>query len=456
LSSNDTTVNTALAESDSEETVFTPRSTPRVGDDPEVGAIFVTPTDDLDGMTTESRSTLVSVDTTRVGHEILVDGETSFNGAVLLDVGLDRGGVRELDDGSLNSVVVLDGSTIITLSEVLALDGLSTVVRSIREAAVSDETIADDEIPGEQRNTTVASVVQDVVAREEVLGREDNIDATVGGNAESVGEDFRGSESPAGSAVTLISNGVDTSGPLFRGIEISRDVLNTFVIEDSQVLVLAEVDEVSTQELLLDLFVSHAFEHLGDSSLPGASETVQVVNERLGDDLLFTEDDGVHSLTNPETQVSEVLGSISSNSLVDFVDDFNMVDQEALSDSVEESFRAGEALGESDELVNISTGSSADLSSRGDDLSGFTEEGNTLLDLFGVLALDISNSFREIFNDRFGISDAGLDAVEDGFTGDTSEEASDKVDDVSLVISKSLVSEDQRRGKRASDEEEKG
>jgi hypothetical protein len=374
----------------------------------------------------------------------------------LLDVGLDGGGVRELDDGSLNSMVVLDGSTISALSEVLALDGLSTVVRGIREAAVSDETIADDEIPGEQRNTTVASVVQDVVAREEVLGREDNVDATVGGNAESVGEDFRGSESPAGSAVTLISNGVDTSGPLFRGVEISRDVLNTFVVEDSQVLVLAEVDEVSTQELLLDLFVSHAFEHLGDSSLPGASETVQVVNERLGDDLLFTEDDGIHSLTNPETQVSEVLGSISSNSLVDFMDDFNMVDQEALSDGVEESFRAGEALGESDELVNISTSSSADLSSRGDDLSGFTEEGNTLLDLFGVLALDISNSFREIFNDRFGISDAGLDAVEDGFTGDTSEETSDKVDDVSLVISKSLVSEDQRRGKRASDEEEKG
>jgi hypothetical protein len=290
-----------LAESDSEETVFTPRSTPRVGDDPEVGTIFVTPTDDLDGMTTESRSTSVSIDTTSVGHEILVDGETSFNGAVLLDIGLDGGGVRELDDGSLNSVVVLDGGTISALGEFLALDGLSSVVRSIREAAVSDETIADDEIPGEQGNTTVASVVQDVVAREEVLGREDNIDALVRGNAESVGEDFRSSESPAGSAVTLISNVVDTSGPLFRGVEISGDVLNTFVVEDSQVLVLAEVNEVSTQELLLDLFVGHALELLGDSSSPGASETVQVVNESLGDDLLFTEDDGVHSLTDPET-----------------------------------------------------------------------------------------------------------------------------------------------------------
>jgi hypothetical protein len=138
------------------------------------------------------------------------------------------------------------------------------------------------------------------------------------------------------------------------------------------------------------------------------------------------------------------------------VEDFNVVDQEALSNGVEESFRAGEGLGEGDELFDISTGSLADLSSSGDDLSGFTEKGNTLLDLFGVLALDISNSFRDIFNDRFSISDAGLDAVEDGFTGDTGEETSDEVHNVGLVISKLLASENQRGGKRASDEEEKG
>jgi hypothetical protein len=159
LSSDDTTVDTALAESDSEETVFTPSWAPRVGNDPVVGTIFVTPTDDLDGMTTEDRSTLVGIDTTSVGHEIRVDGETSFDGAVLEDVGLDGGGVGELNNGSLNGMVVLDGGTISALSEILALDGLSTVVRSIREAAVGDETITDDEPPGEQGSTTVASVI---------------------------------------------------------------------------------------------------------------------------------------------------------------------------------------------------------------------------------------------------------------------------------------------------------
>jgi len=186
LAGDDTTVDTAFTEGDSEETVFTPSWAPRVGDDPVVGAIFVTPADDLDGVTTESSSTLVSVDTTRVGHEIRVDGEASFNGSVLDDVGLDGGGIRELNGRSLNGVVLLDGGTISTFGELLALDGVSTVIRSVGEAAVSGETIGGEEPPGEEGNTTVASVVQDVVAREEILRGEDDVDTSVGGDAESV------------------------------------------------------------------------------------------------------------------------------------------------------------------------------------------------------------------------------------------------------------------------------
>jgi hypothetical protein len=441
LSSNDTSVDTAFTESDSEETVFTPSWAPRVGDDPVVGTIFVTPTDDLDGMTTESRSTLVSIDTTSIRHEILVDGETSFDGSVLEDVGLDGGGVRELHNRSLNSVVVLDGGTISTLGEVLALDGLSTVGRSVWEAAISDETVADDEPPGEEGNTTVASVVHDVVAREEVLGRKDDVDARVGGNAESVGEDFRSSEGPATSAVTLISDGVDTSGPLCRGVERGGDILNTFVVEDSQVLVLRVVNEVGTQELLLDLSISHSLEFLGDSSSP-LSETVQVVDEFLRDDLVLTNDDGVHSSSDPVAQISVVLGVISSNAIVDFMDDFNVVDQEALSDVVKESFRGGESLGEVDELLDITRSGSADLSSVGDDLSGFTEEGNTFLDLSGVLGLDVSNTGGNILNNDISISDAGLDFVEDAFAGDTGEETSGEVEDISLGILDGLLSDE--------------
>jgi hypothetical protein len=182
-------------------------------------------------------------------------------------------------------------------------------------------------------------------------------------------------------------------------------------------------------------------ELLGDSSLP-LSEAVQVVNERLGDDLVFTDDDGVHSLSDPVAQISVVLVFESSDSTVDFVDDFNVVDQETLSNIVEESFRGGESLGEVDELLDVASSGSADLSSGGDDLSGFTEERNTFLDLSGVLGLDISNTGGNILNDGVGISDAGLDFVEDRFAGDTGEETSDEVEDISLGILNGLLSDE--------------
>jgi hypothetical protein len=146
-------------------------------------------------MSTEFTSTGVCVDTTLVIHEVLVDSHSSFNWTVLHKVSLDRSGVVERSRGL--AVVLLEGGAISAGSEILALDGLSSVVRSIGEASISDETVSADEPPGEEGSTTVATVIQDVVAGEEVLWGEDDIDASVRGNTESVGEDFSGSESPA-------------------------------------------------------------------------------------------------------------------------------------------------------------------------------------------------------------------------------------------------------------------
>jgi len=89
FTSNNTAVNSALTKGNLEETVFTPSSVPGVSNDPIVGAVFVTPTSDLDGMATKSSSSLMSIDTTSVSHEIGVDGETGFDGAVLDNVSLD-------------------------------------------------------------------------------------------------------------------------------------------------------------------------------------------------------------------------------------------------------------------------------------------------------------------------------------------------------------------------------
>jgi hypothetical protein len=193
--------------------------------------------------------------------------------------------------------------------------------------------------------------------------------------------------------------------------------------------------------LLLDLSISHTFEFLGDSSFP-LSEAVQVVNERLGDDLVFTNDDGVHSLSDPVAQIVVVLSIESSNSTVDFLDDFDVVDQETLSDVVKESFRGGESLGEVDELLDFTGRGFAELSGLGDDLSGFTEEGNTFLDLSGVLGLDVSNTGDNILNDGFGISDAGLDVVEDIFAGNTGKETLGEVEDISLGVFNGLLSDE--------------
>jgi len=128
LTNNNTAINTALTPCNLEETVQTPSWAPRVSNKPIVGAIFITPTNDLDGMTTQSAAASMSVDTTSVVHEVLVDSESSFDRTILENVSLDGSWVRELNSGVFNTVVLLDGGTISTLSEALAGDGLSTVV----------------------------------------------------------------------------------------------------------------------------------------------------------------------------------------------------------------------------------------------------------------------------------------------------------------------------------------
>jgi len=57
----------------------------------------VTPTDDLDGVATSLSTSLVVVDTTLVVEEVLVDGEASFDGAVVVELSLDGGDGEGVD-----------------------------------------------------------------------------------------------------------------------------------------------------------------------------------------------------------------------------------------------------------------------------------------------------------------------------------------------------------------------
>ena len=87
---------------------------------------------------------------------------------------------------------------------VAALFTVGTIVRFIRETSISKETAADHEIPREKRVTTFATMVKNVVARDKVLRRKNDIDLAVSGNAESVRKDFSSSESPAITAGLLV------------------------------------------------------------------------------------------------------------------------------------------------------------------------------------------------------------------------------------------------------------
>lgn len=222
---------------------------------------------------------------------------------------------------------------------------------------------------------------------------------------------------------------------MFRGVEVGWDVSDgTFVVVDGDVVESGVVNEVSTQESAGDFSEGHAFELGGDSSLPG-SLLVQVVSEVLSQSLVLTEDDGVHSSTNPVAQISEVASFVSGDGVFDFIDDFDVVDQKALANVVEERDGGLEGLDHLEEGLEVNDTSLAFLDGIGDDLSSLTEELDTALNSGGVLALDITNSGGNVSNDIFRVSDAGSDLVESGGASDTSQQTFNEVQDVGLGVS---------------------
>ena len=103
-------VDTAVTHEDLEGTIVTPGVVPGVDAKPVVFARIgiSTPTDGLDGVTTESASSCVLVDTRLVGEEIFIDGESGSDGTVLSDIGLDV----------LNSTESIAGSSGVLLTRV--------------------------------------------------------------------------------------------------------------------------------------------------------------------------------------------------------------------------------------------------------------------------------------------------------------------------------------------------
>ena len=101
-------VDTAGTHLDLEKTLVTPGVVPGVDAKPVVltRVCISTPTDGLDGVTTESISSFMLVDTGGVGEEIFIDGEGSSDGTVLSDIGLDVLNSTESIAGSSGVLVI--------------------------------------------------------------------------------------------------------------------------------------------------------------------------------------------------------------------------------------------------------------------------------------------------------------------------------------------------------------
>ena len=212
----DLVLNAALSLLDLEESLHSPWWAPWVSAEPVGSTVLNTVTEDLDGVTTGNIGGGWGVDSWLIVEEVSVDGESTFNWTVGNDLRLDLLNTLRLSDWTVDARVLLLGWTVNALWS--ASWGVAWT-SGVWEAAICDNSVLVEEFPSHIHVTTIATVVVGVTA-DQVFWWEDNVDWTVWGNGESVGESLGGTESPAGTALLLISDGVDLASPLLSGIEV--------------------------------------------------------------------------------------------------------------------------------------------------------------------------------------------------------------------------------------------
>jgi len=144
----------ALVHSHPEVTVETPTGTPRVGNNPVRSGTSLSPTDNLDGVTTELTTSGVDIDTRVIGHKVRVDDETSLDWTVGVDLLLDGGDISE---GAVSLGVVFLPRT---RSGARASAGSSVATaRGVWVASVRDDTRGVEVVPSLVEVTTLATVV---------------------------------------------------------------------------------------------------------------------------------------------------------------------------------------------------------------------------------------------------------------------------------------------------------
>jgi len=266
----------ALVHAHPEVTVETPTGTPRVSDNPVRSGTSHSPTDDLDSVTTEFSTGSMYVDTGVIGHEVGVDDETSLDWTVGVDLLLDS---VNSSKGAVSLGVVFLPST--RTGARASARSLLSRTRGVWVASVSDDTSLVKVVPGFVEVTTLATVVG-AIARDHILWGKDSVVTTF--DAGSVREDLRGGESPAGTASSLVSDGVHAAWPLVDGIEAGWE--SDEVSESLSLLRWHwwEWSEDGTEIESLDLSLSHSGE-LVLASDPGVLHRVDLVDLLLSTDV---------------------------------------------------------------------------------------------------------------------------------------------------------------------------
>lgn len=184
------------------------------------------------------------IDSRFIGGEISIDGESAFDGSMFEDFGFDVffttiDGIRCLSEGlvlfvqfvisGLTFVVAFGGSFDGSAGFEGSVDVMVTSFKSVGFAPFighvmhisGNNTNITPVLPGGIGVSSVTSISTVRTAGGEILGGNSGLEGLVRGDTDSVGHGFDGSESPARSTVSLISNFEKrgTVGPFGSGIE---------------------------------------------------------------------------------------------------------------------------------------------------------------------------------------------------------------------------------------------
>jgi len=111
---------------DLEESINSPTGSPGVGTEPVIHTVFVSPTENLDGVSSFERARDVVVDSTLVVHEVRVDSEGSLHRSVGIDLSLDLSWSGGFNNRALGALIFNIFLSILALS-----------VEAVRNRAIS-------------------------------------------------------------------------------------------------------------------------------------------------------------------------------------------------------------------------------------------------------------------------------------------------------------------------------